>query len=203
MSIIVALAVIGLILFIAFKYNQRNQEPELEDPASLLSKFLSNGNQLVLDDVLLFQEDRDKYFEKYEDEFYECGIDGPDEISLAGTFANALIKSKTAICVDNRSDPHDVLEQLDELSGGQITKAIGYSSLEKEFKNSKYGIGAYFDSIESSPTIFECINSIGLKLLSVDNGSDAYILVLIKTENLEECSALAKQSGIRLFFEHK
>jgi hypothetical protein len=57
-------------------------------------------------------------------------------------------------------------------------------------------------SVEHSPTLFDCLDSVKLKMLAINDDSDALILFLCHENEHTEIIELAKEAEINLYFEH-
>lgn len=104
---------------------------------------------------------------------------------------------------DHKADPSEVLEMLNVLSEGKLEQGKGYGELFEHYKNTSFGIGEILDTDSSMPSVFECINSTGLKLLSINEDSDSYALVLIDGNELERFMQVANEADIEISFINK
>jgi hypothetical protein len=112
-------------------------------------------------------------------------------------------KQKLLAYVDGSNSFNDSLKAIAKLSKGRLDTSKNFKDLlEYSKKPSKYGIGAYLDS-DISPSVFECLKSEGINLISINEDSDAYPLVLVNSEDLSRVVNLAKDSNIRLYYADK
>ncbi len=116
---------------------------------------------------------------------------------------DALLSHDKVIYQDHKAEPSEVLKMLNTLSEGKLEHATGYAELFEHYKNTRFSIGAFLDITSSPPSIFDCIQSTGLKLLSIDENSDSYALILIDSSELERFISVANEAEIRINFKEK
>lgn len=175
--------------------------PSTRDQALLdLARGFSGNDDVVMNEVSLFVTNRAKYFKRYEDDLFDRGIEEPAQITPPIALIDALSKTKHLVYEDGSSEPAWALDQLDTLSGNAISKASCYGQLKNYYSNSKYGIGTFLDGSGEWPSLFECIESVGLHLLAINEDSDSYALVLVQSGDLPIVTETAKKAGIRLYF---
>ncbi len=201
----VILLIIVVLVFIALyiKASNLNGSSQSSSPMILLASFLSNKNENVVADVNLYLNSAKDYFEKHEDNLFQRGIESAEQVTPAVVLIDALLSHDKVVYQDHRAKPSEVLEMLNTLSEGKLEHAKGYAELFEHYNNTRFGIGAFLDTTSSAPSIFDCIQSTGLKLLSIDEGSDSYALILIEGNELERFISVANEAEIRINFKEK
>ncbi len=201
----VILLIIVVLVFIALyiKASNLNGSSQPSSPMILLASFLSNKNEGVVADVNLYLNSVKDYFKKHEDNLSQRGIENAEQVTPAVVLIDALLSHDKVVYQDHKAEPSDVLEMLNTLSEGKLEHAKGYAELFEHYKNTNYGIAELLGAQSLAPSIFDCIQSTGLKLLSIDEDSDSYALVLIDSSELERFISVANEAGIRINFKEK
>jgi len=204
MQFVILLIVIILAFIVLYiKASNMHDSSSQSSPMVLLASFLSNKNEGVVANVNLYLDSAPDYFKKHEDNLSQRGIESAEQVSPAVVLIDALLSHDKVVYQDHKAEPSEVLEMLNTLSEGQLKHAKGYAEVFEHYKNTKFGIGAFLDTTSSAPSIFDCIQSTGLKLLSIDEDSDSYALILIDSSELERFISVANEAEIRINFKEK
>ena len=184
---------------------QNMKQPENSSDQALLhmAKGFSDNDQSVIDEVELFLKNKNNYFNSYENDLVQRGIEDPSEITKPIVLIDALVKSNKLVYQDGSSNPSDTILLLDKLSGNEISKNECYKQLESYYSNAEFGIGTYLGQKGDWPSIFECAQTAGFKLLAIDEDSDALALVLVKLNDISVVLNTAKQANINLWFTNQ
>lgn len=174
-------------------------------PLVILADKISNKNEKAVESVSLYCESPKKYFDSIDEfERENCFIDSPSDINPAQALSRSLYEANSVVCADNRSEPVFILSSLNELSPAGLDESDVYRKLEKFYSETKYGFGSLvggIGSVDHDPTIFDCVRSVGLRMLAVNDGSDALILFLCSENDFDEIVDLAKKASVKLYFE--
>lgn len=170
-----------------------------------LANKISKKNEKAAKSVGLYCESPKKYFDSI-DEFEKenCFIESPSDINPAHVLSRALYEANSVVCADNRSEPAFILSSLNKLSPTRLDESAVYRKLEKFYSQTKYGFGSLVGGVGSvahEPTIFDCVRSKGLRMLGIDDGSDALILFLCSENDFDEIVDLANKASVKLYFE--
>ncbi len=184
-------------------YKDNDATPLLKEHYLLLTDLLTEGNQKANAAVKMFFDDRSGYFKKHEDELYERGIESPVDIPEVIVLVDTLIKHEKLVYQDHKTRPDLTLGLLNKLSAVNFENSECYKDLMAHFKNTKYGIGAFLDLNLNGPSIFECFKSQGYHLLSIDEDSDSYALILVKDNDFEKLKKLSYAAGVKLHYVNK
>jgi len=196
-------AVIALLVLSLFAYSSMAKSNGQVEPLIKLGAILSNENVEVKEDLELYLNNPAKYLSKYEDELFERGIEEVENIPAVIVLVNALLKRKLLAYVDGSNSFNDSLKAIAKLAKGKLDASKNFKNLlDYSNKPSKYGVGAYLDS-DIGPSVFESLKSDGFNLISINEDSDAYPLVLVNSEDLNRVVNLAKDSNIRLYYADK
>jgi len=175
-------------------------------PLIVLGKKLSNNNNAVVKSLELYCVSPDAYFEDISEfEKDNCFIESVDDITPVDALVRALSSTGVVICVDNRSEPLRVLPLLQKLTPIRFEASGLFKDLETFYRETNYGFGSLVGgggSIEHSPTLFDCLDSVRLKMLAINDDSDALILFLCHEDEHTKIIELAKEAKINLYFEH-
>jgi len=169
------------------------------NPLLDLATIISSSNQKVIDRVSYFNNSQELYFEHYNSELVEQGIDDVDEVTAEVVLVDALLHENLLVYVDWKQEPDDVLEQLVSLSKGRISNCESYANLLNFYRNTEYGVGHFLDTQGDWPSIFNCIGSVGLKLLAIDEDSDGYALILVEHNSLDRTLDAFEKANVRLY----
>jgi len=174
-------------------------------PLIVLGKKLSNNNNAVVKSLELYCFSPDAYFDGISEfEKDNCFIESVDDITPVGALVRALSSAGVVICVDNRSEPLLVLPLLQKLTPIRFETSGLFKGLETFYRETNYGFGSLVGggSVEHSPTLFDCLQSLKLKMLAINDDSDALILFLCHEDEHTKIIELAKEAQINLYFEH-
>ena len=187
--------------------NMRNSQNLSEAEVSLLkfAERVSESDSSVLSVLEMFLIDKNRYFKKFEDDLYQRGIEDPADISKEIVLIDALEYSGKLAYVDHATEADWVMEEIDRLSNGNISKNSCFKTLVEAYKRAgKYNaIGNFVADATIAPMPFDCISSQGYKLLAIDEGSDSYAFILLKNTIVAETIKYANDANIKLFFSNK
>jgi hypothetical protein len=168
----------------------------------LLAEKLSKSDSQVTENVSLYCQSPETYFDKLDEYVKECcSIESPNDISPVQVLVTALNDSGFIVIADNRSEPAHVLKLLNKLSNLTLEKSNLYVKLMGFFESAPYGFGSYFNAVEHYPTTFDCAKSVGLQLLAINDDSDSLLLFLCEASEKENIINLAKKANINLHME--
>lgn len=164
-------------------------EAWIGDPATFRSQYATD----TVRDHVSVSEDQ---FEAEVDEYLE---------SLDNTLAllQCLERSGDLGHVDWKQAPDEVLDALDLISGGGLQKSPAFEALLGEFRESKFGIGAFLDHPLPVPALLQVVEDAGFALEALDAGSDSYPLILIPLASVGRAHALAEAADVRLYFKSR
>ncbi|MAM87818.1 MAG: hypothetical protein CME36_10985 [unclassified Hahellaceae] len=201
MIYLIIIAVLALAILSCTAHNRdTNQESQ---PLLTLTQELSGGSEQALGELQLFLSNRQEYFNRFEDELYQRGIESSEEVSPEVALVDALVRTKMLVYQDHSSDPADTLVWLNELSEGSLGQSVCYKELEKHYSETEYGLSAFLEAPGYGPSLFDCISGIGYKLLAINEDSDAYALILVAEEKVPNVTKLARDADIPLYFANK
>jgi hypothetical protein len=199
------LLAVTILAFIALyiKASHLSNAPSNSEPLELLAFFLSNKNRGVVEEVRLYLTSPKAYFEKHEKNLYQRGIESAEEVTGPVVLIDALLAQEKIVYQDHKAEPSDVLLMLNRLSEGKFEMGAGYNDLAELYKRSEFGISKYLELSQAAPSIFGFSRSVGLELLSIDEDSDSYALVLIESNELDRFMDVAQEAGIKINFSEK
>ena len=174
-------------------------------PLIVLGKKLSNNNNAVVKSLELYCFSSDAYFDGISEfEKDNCFIESLDDITPVDALVRALSSAGVVICVDNRSEPLRVLPLLQKLTPIRFETSGLFKDLETFYRETNYGFGSLVGGgcVEHSPTLFDCLQSLKLKMLAINDDSDALILFICHENEHTEIIELTKEAEINLYFEH-
>jgi len=174
------------------------------EPLVVLGKKLSNNNDAVVKSLELYCFSPDAYFDDISEfEKDNCFIESVDDITPVDALVRALSSANAVVCVDNRSEPLLVLSLLQKLTPIGFETSGLFKDLEAFYRETNYGFGALVgrECVEHSPTLFDCLQSVKLKMLAINDGSDALILFLCHEDEHTQVIELANKAHIKLYFE--
>ncbi len=199
--ILVLLLLVGVALFAMNK--KVGDEPQLRNDYLELVDILSQGNQQARSEVQLFFDKNDDYFNQYEDDLLNRGIESSEDIPPVIVLVDALIRHDKVVYQDHAAEPGWALASLNKLSNAVLDKSEGYWELMEHYKSTKYGLGTFLDKEGYGPSIFQCVKSQGYRLLSIDEGSDSYALILVEEKDLPELIRLSQKAGVKISYLNK
>lgn len=199
------LILIASVVFLAAVCTQiiKNQGNSNSKKALLnFASLVSGNNSDVNTAISLFLNGKQKYFRKYESDFYECGVEKPEQITKEMALIYALKSSGRLVYVDHATEADYVLTEIDKLSNGELSKHQCFGDLVNAYKESgKYNaIGNFLSNSKIAPMPFDCISSQGFRLLAINDGSDSYALILLTSDLAGEAIRNAEESGVNLYF---
>lgn len=162
-----------------------------------LAGALSHGNPAVLEGIRLFNDDRNKYFKRHESELLERGIEASEDISTEIVLVDLLGRSHNLVYADYKEDAQYVLGELNTSVGGKLGGNSSYEKLVAHIKSSgKQGaISNYFEGSGVS-YMNDCLAASGYKLMMIDEGSDAYPVMLLSEEDFDRVKKIVAGSGV-------
>lgn len=185
------------------RLKNKDTTPLLEENYLLITDLLTEGNQHASADVKMFFDNRNGYFKKHEDELFERGIESSANIPEVVVLIDTLIKYEKLVYQDYKTRPDLTLNLLNKISAVNFANSECYKELMEHFKNTKYGIGSFLDLNENGPSIFECFKSHSYHLLSIDEDSDSYALILVRHNDFEKLKKLSSSAGVKLHYVNK
>jgi len=189
-----------LLLIMQFSVYTMVEGKDIDDPLLKLALMVSSANQNVSESINLFTDDKSVYYENYKSELFERGIESAHQITPEIALIDSLSREGLLVYADVSQEPDDVLEQLATLSNKKIKQCEGYKPLLEYYKNTEYGIGEFFDEKGEWPSIFNCVRDAGLRLLAIDEDSDAYALLIVENGSAQETLEAFKQANVRLYY---
>jgi hypothetical protein len=173
----------------------------VDTPHYLLAKHLSNNDENVISDVELFLRSKSKYQKKYRENLEYHGYEEPfvDGFDFTFVLVETLKLNDKAVVVDWRADPMQTLELINTMSNQALSKCNQFEMLKQRYQHSEFNVSHFLETDTSEPSIFGCSKNIGSKLIAIDNGTDSWVLILIKSKDAENVSDYAKQSDVNLY----
>lgn len=159
-----------------------------DNPKYLLTKHIASGDSNVLKDVALFLRNKPKYAEKYRDNLAYHGY----EAAFANAFDFPFVLTESlklhhkAVAVDWRADPLAVLTLVDQISAHRLSACHQFDALKQRFTQSEFNISHFLEIDTSAPSILSCAEHVGLKIIAIDDGTDAWVLTLVALEDAVE-----------------
>lgn len=168
-----------------------------------LALLLSANDKEVIEDVNLYLSDAQSYFLNNKNRLHERGIRDSSAVTVAVVLVDSLLKKGKIIYQDRTSEPNDTLASLNILSGGKLKESACYQPLTRFYDLTEYGIGTFLDEKGDWPSIFECVDSVGLRLIAINEDSDAYALLLVKKAEIAKVVELSKKATINLYYTNQ
>lgn len=168
-----------------------------------LGSLLSRNDSGVRQELELFVNDKAAYFEQFADDLDERGITQDSQVEPVIALIDALMRAEKVGYHDWKAEPLDVLDDLNDLSDNMLEQSASYPDLLKTFEETNYGICEFLDEVteqQNTASLFTCATEQGLKLLGIDEGSDAYALILVAETDFPEIVTSAKEARIHMLF---
>lgn len=162
---------------------------------------LAGEEPFLVQRVELFTTDRKQYYKKYEEELYQRWIESEKDISIEIVLIDGMIEVNKLAYVDSAYEADQSLILLDRISNSKLSQSDCFSDLQAAYKESKYNaIGTFMHDDKIGPMPYDCIEKNGFYLVSIDEGSDSYPLILVAKDDRSELEAMAKSLGINMQF---
>jgi len=173
-----------------------------DNPQFRLARLISNENSNVVSDVELYLTSKEAYKTKYKDNLEYHSYDAPFDNEFDYTFVivESLKANQLAIQVDWREAPQYVLNSLNAVSNSHVSSCNSFKDLQSRFAESSFNISHVLSANESNSMMHQCFDDLGLSLINIDNGTDAYVLTMVSKNNLSQIVELAKQSQVNISF---
>jgi len=177
-----------------------------ESAIAELGSLLAGGDAEVRAELELFDRDIGAYAERYGDELWRNR--GIEADSLGGSaegrsvaVVEALERVGAMVYVDWKTEAVLVLEQLNQRSGSRLERVDGYRELAQRYEADVIGIATVIDedALERQALV-TLIRQAGFELEALDEGSDAYPLVLIPSDDLDEVRMRADAADVGFYF---
>ena len=165
------------------------------------AKIISSNNIEICDELSLYFDTPDKYFDQYYFDLAQRGIKNLSDLPDIIVLIDALARQKKLVYQDWKTELYISLEMLDQIVGGELIKNNGFSNLVERAKISLIGLSILVE--KQGDVIFECIKDSGYKLLNIDENTGSYALFLIPVKELEEIIKLSNSAEIKLRFVDK
>lgn len=166
-----------------------------------LAKVVSNKNDHVHDEITMYFDSPEKYFDKFYFDLTQRGIDKLADVQDVVVLVDALARQKKLVYQDWKTEIYQTLELLDLIVEGELIKAIRFADLVEQAKISLINLSVLEE--QQGDAVFELINACGYKLLSIDENADSYALILIPINVLNQFIELSGLVDIRLKFIDK
>ncbi|MGP5019380.1 DUF6630 family protein [Vreelandella alkaliphila] len=177
------------------------QEVDLVDLSSL-AVGIAGDEPALIERLSLFVNDRRGYFQKYEDDLHERGIESGEDVSIEIALIDGLIEVEKIAYVDHAYEADQSLILLDRLSNSKLSQNECFSQLQDAYKKKgEYNaIGNFMHDEKIGPMPYACIEANGFYLASIDESSDSYPLILVKKDGRVDIEAKAKSLGVNIKF---
>lgn len=181
-----------------------NNDLKNERNASLLkfADLVSENDSTVRSNLEMFLRGKAEYFNKFEDDLYQRGIEAPEQIGMEIVLIDALESVGKLVYSDIATEADFVMTEIDVLSNGKISKGECFKKLIVAYKNAGRfnAIGNFVANSNIAPMPFDCISSQGYRLLAIDEGSDSYAFILLKNSLVDIALKYADTAEIKLYF---
>jgi hypothetical protein len=164
-----------------------------------LGSFLSNANPNVIRQLELFINEKNDYVAQYEHDLLQRGIEDSSELFPELVLIDSLILEEKIAYVDHATEGHHVLTMLDHLANGALSKDREFDIVRDIYQSKgRYNtIGNFIDHNDFSPRPQSLTQKSGFHLISIDDGSDSYALILVQSNDLSKFKSLVSKAGIK------
>lgn len=141
-----------------------------------LGKIVSGNNEKVVSALDLFVNDIDSYFNTYENDLFQRGVEDSSQISAEIALIDSLLSVNKIVYVDHATEGNYVLVMLDNLVDGALSKHEDFEGHSNAYqsKGRNNTIGNFIDHKDFSPSPQNLTEKAGFQLLSIDERSDSY-----------------------------
>ena len=165
------------------------------------AKIVSNNNIKIYDELSLYFDMPEKYFDQYYFDLAQRGIKNLSELADIIVLIDAIARQKKLVYKDLKTELYVSLEMLDLIVDRELTKGNRFSDLVEQAKISLIDLSILEE--KQGDTIFESIKDSGYILLNIEENTDFYALFLIPEKELEEIIKLGTLAEIKLSFVDK
>ena len=190
-----------LLLTIASCSSKRIQEGTVR-MSSLVDfiELVSRSDKNSVREMEQYLSDPNQYIRQNQEDLWDEDFLPEDELIPTLVVESILLKSGYILYRDSSYESELFLVDINKLSGGILSNLECFNSLMSEYQEQKYGIANYLTPNKLGSTPYKCINSAGLALLAINDGSDSLPFFLVELAKLTEVVQLANKSGLRLYF---
>lgn len=165
--------------------------------AEQLALLLSRQQVAVQQDIRWYLDDAEAYKTKYRAHFLAQDIE-PDTLDLLAVLKDTLLRHQALVYVDWKAHAPDVFVMLDRIAGAQLAGLPQCQAFRADAARHAFGIHYYLAGEDKRQLLFQCCRAAGLRLLALDDGSDAYALVLVNPQHSAAIAQYAANVGITL-----
>lgn len=169
-----------------------------KDAYLAFAKIVSKNSDDVFDEISLYFDYPEKYFDKFYFDLSQRGIDKIVDLPEVVVLVDALARQNKLVYQDWKTELYHSLEMLDLIVDKELSKNSRFVDLIKQAKISLIGVSILED--KQGEAVFEAIKNSGYTLLSIDENSDSFALFLIPVNELDGIIKLKDLADIKLLF---